>query len=221
MRKGAAACCYLDVHGLEKLEQALASEPRRPLARHGDVVAVERAHRDRSDGRPAGEAGEVVDDRVEDAAVVVEQIHLVDGEDEARDAEQVRDARVPPRLLFHAVPGIDQQDRDVGRRGTGRHVARVLFVARRVGEDELAARGREVAIRHVDRDALFALGPQPVGEEREVNRPGGLVPCRRLDRLHLVLVHRLRVVQQSPDERTLPIVDAARRADAEKTGHQK
>ena len=119
-------------------------------------------------------------DRVEHAAIEVEQVHLVDGEDEARDAEQVRDARVPPRLLLDAVPRIDEQDRDVGRRCAGRHVARVLLVAGRVGQDELASRGREVAVGDVDGDALLALGPQPVGEEREVNRPGGLVACRRL-----------------------------------------
>ena len=71
-----------------------------------------------------------------------------------------------------AVARVDEQDRDVGRRRAGRHVARVLLVARRVGEDELAARGREVAVGDVDRDALLALGPQAVGEEREVDRAG-------------------------------------------------
>ena len=102
---------------------------------------------------------EVVDDVLEDVAVEVDQVHLVDGEDEVGDAEQPRDARVPPRLHADAVPRVDQQDRDVGRRGAGRHVARVLLVAGRVGEDELAPRGREVAVGDVDRDALLALGP--------------------------------------------------------------
>ena len=39
--------------------------------------------------------------------------------------------------------------------------------------------------------------------------------------LHLILVDRLRVVEQPPDERALPIVDAAGGADAEKARHQK
>ena len=81
------------------------------------------------------------------------------------------------------LPRVDQQDRDVGRRRAGRHVARVLLVAGRVGEDELAPRGREVAVGDVDRDALFALGPQTVGEQREVDRPGVAVLRRLLDRV--------------------------------------
>ena len=125
--------------------------------------------------RAAGKAGEVVADAVEHAAIEVEQVHLVDGQDEVRDAEQVRDARVAPRLLAHAVPGVDEQDGDVGRRRAGRHVARVLLVARRVGEDELPPRGCEVAVGDVDRDALLALGAQAVGEEREIDRTGGPV----------------------------------------------
>jgi hypothetical protein len=34
-------------------------------------------------------------------------------------------------------------------------------VARRIGQDELAARGREIPVGDVDRDAPFALRPQP------------------------------------------------------------
>jgi hypothetical protein len=42
-------------------------------------------------------------------------------------------------------------------------------VAGRVRDDELAPRRREVAVRDVDRDALLALGPQAVGEQRQVD----------------------------------------------------
>ena len=164
---------------------------------------------------------ELVDDVLEDRAIEVHQVHLVDGEHVVGDAEQPRDLRVPARLRAHAVARVDQQDRHVGGRGAGRHVARVLLVAGRVGEDELAPRGREVAVGDVDRDALLALGPQAVGEQREVDRAGGAVLRRLLDRVHLVLVDRPRVVQQPPDQRALPIVDAAGRADAQQTGHQK
>ena len=83
---------------------------------------------------------------------------------------------------------VDEQDREIGRRCPGRHVARVLLVARRVGEDELAPRRREVAIRDVDGDALFALGPQPVGEQGEIDRAGGAVLRGLLDRVQLILV---------------------------------
>ena len=126
---------------------------------------MERAHRDGRDRRLARQAGEVVADRVVDAAIEIEQVHLVDGQDEARDAEHVRDARVAPCLLLDAVARVDQQDGDVRRRGAGRHVARVLLVTGRVGEDEFATCRREIAIGDVDCDALLPLRLQPVGEE--------------------------------------------------------
>ena len=72
------------------------------------------------------------------------------------------------RLLDDAVAGVDQHDREVGGRRAGDHVARVADVAGRVGEDERAPRGGEVAVGDVDRDALLALGAQAVGEQREV-----------------------------------------------------
>jgi hypothetical protein len=76
------------------------------------------------------------------------------------------------RLDADAVPGVDEQDGGVGRRGAGRHVAGVLLVPRRVGENELPPRGREVPVGDVDRDALLPLGLEAVGEEREVDGSG-------------------------------------------------
>jgi len=49
------------------------------------------------------------------------------------------------------------------------HVPRVLDVSRAVGDDELPVRRRRVAVRDVDRDALFALGAQAVGDEGQVD----------------------------------------------------
>ena len=104
---------------------------------------------------------ELLVDALEHTAIEVDEVHLVDREHERRDAEQPGDLRVAPRLHAHAVPRVDEQDRDVGRGGAGRHVARVLFVTRCIGQDELAARGREIPVGDVDRDALFALRSQP------------------------------------------------------------
>ncbi len=75
------------------------------------------------------------------------------------------------RLDCSITPGarIDQHQRQVGGGGAGDHVARVLLVARRVGDDELAPGGLEVAVGDVDRDALLALGAQAVGEQGEVH----------------------------------------------------
>ena len=74
------------------------------------------------------------------------------------------------RLGQDALARIDQNDRQVGGGRAGGHVARVLLVARRVGDDELAPRRGEVAIGDVDGDALLALGAQAVGEQREIDR---------------------------------------------------
>src|SRR3546814_8560435 len=68
-----------------------------------------------------------------------------------------------------ALARIDQHDRQVGGRGTGGHVAGVLFVARAVGDDELALLGAEEAVRHIDGDALLAFGGQAVDQQREVD----------------------------------------------------
>ncbi len=91
----------------------------------------------------------------------------------------------------------------------GDHVAGVLDVARGVGDDELALRGGEVAVGDVDRDALLALGPQAVGEQRQVRVLVAPVAAGALDRLELVLEDRLRVVEQATDERALAVVDRA------------
>ena len=72
-------------------------------------------------------------------------------------------------LLQDALARVDQDDREVRGGCAGDHVARVLNVARRVGDDELAPRSREVAIGDVDRDALLALGAQAVGQQRQVD----------------------------------------------------
>ena len=44
---------------------------------------------------------------------VVDQVHLVDRDDEVRDAEQVRERRVAARLRDDAVARVDQQDREL------------------------------------------------------------------------------------------------------------
>ena len=75
---------------------------------------------------------------------------------------------MPPALLLDAVAGVDQDERQVGGRGAGDHVAGVLNVARGVGDDELAPGGGEVSVGDVDRYPLLPLRPQAVGQQGEV-----------------------------------------------------
>ena len=123
--------------------------------------------------------------------------------------EQRRDRRVPPGLLGCAVAGVDQEEDEIGRRATRHHVACVLCVAGRVGDDELAFRGGEVAIRNVDGDPLLPLGPKTVGEQREIHVVIAAGEARALDGFELVLEDLFRVVEQSADQGRLAVVDGS------------
>ena len=142
---------------------------------------------------------------------VADEVHLVDREHDVADAEQRHEVAVPARLRQHALARVDQDDGEVGGRGAGHHVARVLLVARRVGDDELALVGREEAIGDVDRDALLALGGEAVDQQREVELAALRADLLRvgLERGQLVLEDHLRVVEQPADQRALAVVDAA------------
>jgi hypothetical protein len=93
-------------------------------------------------------------------------------------------------------------------------------VAGRVGDDELAPGGVEVAVGDVDRDALLALGAQAVGQQGEVGVAVAAALGRLLDVLELVLEDRLRVVQQPADERRLAVVDRASGCEPDELGRR-
>ena len=186
-----------------------------------DVVAEQRRDRDeRHVGhlQARGEAVEVLDDRVEDALVEVDQVHLVDAHDHVRDPQQRADERVALGLRDDALARVDQHDRQVGRRGAGDHVARVLLVPGRVGDDEAPLRGREVAVGDVDRDPLLALGAQAVGQQREVEEVVAHALAGLLDVRELVGEDLLGVVQQPADQRALAVVDRAGGREAQQVG---
>ena len=97
-------------------------------------------------------------------------------------------------------------------RGAGRHVAGVLLMAGRVGDDEGASRRGEEAIGDVDGDALLALGLEPVHQQREIDVvAGGAVPGAesRCQRRQLILEDQLAVVQQPADQGRLAVIDRA------------
>ena len=111
----------------------------------------------------------------------------------------------------HALARIDQDHCGIGGRGAGDHVAGILFVARRVGDDELARLGGEEAISDVDRDALLTLGREPVDEEREVERFAlrALLLAVAGECRNLIVEQQLRIVEQPSDQRRLAVIDAA------------
>ena len=147
--------------------------------------------------------------------VVVDQVHLVDAHDEVRMRSSDAMNACRRDCSSDALARVDEHDREVGGRRAGDHVARVLHVAGRVGDDELAPRRREVAVGDVDRDALLALGAQAVGQQREVRRSRRRAAWSSLDLLELVLEDRLGVVEQAADQGGLAVVDGAGGREAE------
>ena len=127
------------------------------------------------------------------------------------DAELVAQEAVAARLRQNALARIDQDDGEVCGRGAGHHVARILFVARAVRDDELAALGREEAVGDVDGDALLAFGSETVDQKSEVD----LLPLRphplavAFQRGELVFENHAAVVEQASDQRGLAVIDAA------------
>ncbi len=95
----------------------------------------------------------------------VNQIHLVDGKQDAGNAHQRENRRMPARLLLQALPGIDQHDRRVGVAGAARHVAGVLVVARAIDEDQTALRGIKIAPSHIDGYALLPFCDEAIEQE--------------------------------------------------------
>ena len=188
-----------------------------------DVAAVERAERDRRHHwhvEALGKGGELVADLGEPILAPVDEVHLVDREDEVLDAEQCRECGVAERLLAKAVAGVDEDDRDVGGGRTRDHVARVLHVAGRVGDDERPKRRGEVAVGDVDRDALLALGAQAVGDEGEVEALSPTAGRGGRDGVDHVVEQCLGVVQQTADQRALAVVDGTGGGEAQQL-HQK
>ena len=202
----------VDGDRLQMRQQRRAAIPRHGIRPGRDIGAGQPRQRnggERLDPDPACEVGIVRHDRVERRLIVADQVHLVHRQHDLADADQVRQERMPPRLRQHALARIDQDYRAIGGRRARHHVARILFVARRIGDDELALLGREEAIGDVDRNALLALGGKPVDQQREVD----ILPLRadafavRLQLAQLILEDRLRIVQQPPDQRRLAVID--------------
>ena len=136
-----------------------------------DVVAVfggDRDHRHVDTTESGRDLTQFVLHFGEPRLVEVDQVELVDGGDEVLDAQQFCDPGVTVGLSQHTGAGVDEQDRDVGVRRSGEHVAGVALMAGRVGEDVASRFGREEPVRHIDGDALLPLGAQPVRQRGEV-----------------------------------------------------
>jgi hypothetical protein len=91
------------------------------------------------------------------------------------------------------------------------HVARILLVAGRVGDDEGAPRRGEIAVGHVDSDALLALGFQPVEQQSEIDLGAhGAVLLRIAGaRRQMIVEDQVLLVEQAADQGRLAVVNRA------------
>ena len=193
-----------DLHVLQVLHQGRAGVPRRGVAPVDDVVPAQRRDGNalRIQNSQLSREGRVsVANIVEDLPREVHEVHLVDRDHHVLDAEQGRDVAVALGLDSDAMARIDQDNREVAGGGARRHVARVLLVSRRVGDDELAIGRGKVAVGDIDGDALLALGAQPVHQQRQVDlvprRPHGLAVAG--GGCELILIQELGVVEEPAD----------------------
>ncbi len=156
-----------DVHLLEMVQQRRPVVPGHVLGPGNDVVPQQR--RDRNERQVVDvqfdrELSEFFLDLLEPFLRPAHQVHFVHTQHEVGYPQESGQEGVPPRLFEHPFASIHQDQGKVGRRRAGHHVAGVLLVPGSVRDDELPMRGREIPVGHVDRDALFTLGAQSVGQ---------------------------------------------------------
>ena len=188
------------VHFFEVLEQGTALVPGHVRRCIDHVIPQQRADGNELDVghfEPRREIAKCLGDFVVALFREVGQIHLVHAHHEVLDAQQGSNEAVPVRLFHHAVAGVDEDDGEVGSGSSRDHVARVLHVARCIGDDELALGRCEIAVRHIDRDALFAFGTQSIGQQTEVSCFQAFLFAGCLNRFELIFKNAFAVVQQA------------------------
>src|SRR5712675_2554902 len=93
---------------------------------------------------------------------VIDEVHLVHRRQHIAYSQQRSDERVTPCLRQNSFAGIHKNHRQVRRRRSRGHIARVLLVARSICDDKFPPRGGEVPIGDVDRDTLLSFRAQPI-----------------------------------------------------------
>lgn len=209
-----------DIDRFQEIHEGATSVPAHIGAGIDEVFAVESGDRNEVQVGQI-EAGRKVSvvaaDLFECLLAVSHQVHFVDGHYDVANAEEGNDEAVPFGLSENPVSRVDQDNSEIGGRGPGRHVSRVLFMAGGIGDDELSFCGRKVSVRHIDRDTLLAFGAQAVGHERGIEAAAGrsvdFAFCLELG--NLVFVEHLAVVEQASDQGAFSVVDASAGDEAE------
>ena len=156
----------------EIVEQSLSRIPWRALALVHHVVAVLGTDGDEHhvlDVQGFRHLAVVCYNLVIDFLGEANEIHLIDSHYNVWNAEQRRNIAVAHSLLEYTMACVYKDNAQISSTGSGDHVARVLNVSRGVSNDKLTFRCCEIAVSHVDGDALLALCTQSVSEQCEVH----------------------------------------------------
>jgi len=205
-------------NGLQIVQQGRALIPRSLIALVHHVVAILGADRDKHhvlDIQRLRHLLVVGNNLVVYIFTEINQVHLVDSHQDMWYAEQRRNITVTNGLLQYAMTCINQNDAQVGSTCTRYHVAGILNMSRSIGDDKLAFRCGEIAVSHIDGDALFTFSTKTIREQSQVHFLITAALACSLNRLQLVFENRLAIIKQSSYQSTLSIVHAARSREAE------
>src|SRR3546814_18345732 len=107
-------------------------------------------------------------DLVKAVLTISPQVHLVDRQHHIADADQVNEIAMPPRLCKHALPGVNQDNGEVGGRCTRPHVPRILLMPRRVSANALTLFGRSEHITAVAGASLLTPPRRALSDNSQV-----------------------------------------------------
>ena len=193
-----------DVHRLQKIEQGRPLIPRRTVGLLHHIIAIQCRQRDAHHigySQRLNETPVFCHNLIETFFRKVHQIHLVHSQHHVLNAQQRYQKRVTAGLRDNSQTGINQNHSQIGRRTARNHIACVLLVSRCVGNDKLTLVGREIAISHINGDALLALGFQSVQQKGIINMITGITHALAVafQRIQLVLVYLLAIEQEAAD----------------------
>ena len=159
---------------------------------------------------------------LETLSVISHHVHLVDGEYHVPDSHQIADTGVASGLNLNALGGVDEDDGELRKGSRHGHVSGVFLMSRSVGYNVAARLRFEIAVGHIDGDALFPLAHEPVQQQRIVDLTVRAAnPAVQLQRLLLIRIELLAVIKHVSDQRGFSVVHAAAGKKFQQILHQK
>ena len=197
------------LEALQSFKDASAFVPGHVGATPDNVVAFDGRNGNYSDGFNI-ETLEIIANflhkSVETGVVIANQIHFVNDDAELSHAHEMEKKSVPEGLLLESFLCINDKKRCIGAFGASDHIAHEAFVSGRINEDVFAVMAIESYPCAVDCNALVAFGLERIHEECPLK---GDTPALA-HFLHcgfFAVGKRVDVMEESPDERRLAVVD--------------